>query len=276
LGQEVAGEVVEVGEGVTRFRLGDRVAGQTVAFLTKQDQHKGFQLYTVLEAGLATPLPESMPYEKGVLLPVTVSAASAALFQEDFLNLATPTVPARQPNGEVLLVWGGAGGVGSNAIQLATAAGYEVLTTTSPKNFDAAKRYGAAHVVDYHSETAVADLIAAVRGRKVAGAFDAVGLASEQCAEFLTKTEGPRFLSTTGPFPDPPEGIRVGRVFSLGIRNGPVGKAMYEDFLPTALANGAYVPSPEPLVVGSGLEKIQEAVDVVKQGVSAKKVVVTL
>jgi NADPH:quinone reductase-like Zn-dependent oxidoreductase len=41
-----------------------------------------------------------------------------------------------KPTGKTLLVWGGSTSVGSNAIQLGVAAGYEVVTTASPKNFD--------------------------------------------------------------------------------------------------------------------------------------------
>jgi hypothetical protein len=46
--------------------------------------------------------------------------------------------------------------------------------------------------------------------------------------------------------------------------------------LPAALAKGKYVAAPEPQVVGKGLEDVQEAFDVNKRGVSAKKVVVSL
>ena len=55
-----------------------------------------------------------------------------------------------------------------------------------------------------------------------------------------------------------------------------VGKAIYEDFLPTALAQGKYIAAPEPQVVGKGLECVQEAFEISKKGVSAKKVVVSL
>jgi hypothetical protein len=47
-------------------------------------------------------------------------------------------------------------------------------------------------------------------------------------------------------------------------------------FLPKALKNGTFVASPEPFVVGKGLEAIQEAFSIQEKGVSAKKVVVSL
>ncbi|KAI9876490.1 MAG: hypothetical protein M1830_006386, partial [Pleopsidium flavum] len=55
-----------------------------------------------------------------------------------------------------------------------------------------------------------------------------------------------------------------------------VSRAVYEDFLPAALAQGKYIAAPEPHVVGKGLEHLQEAMELNKKGVSAKKVVVSL
>jgi len=55
-----------------------------------------------------------------------------------------------------------------------------------------------------------------------------------------------------------------------------VGKAIYADFLGQALEKGVYQCKPDPMVVGDGLEMLQEAFDIQKKGVSAKKVVLTL
>ena len=52
--------------------------------------------------------------------------------------------------------------------------------------------------------------------------------------------------------------------------------AVYGDFLESALAEGTYLAAPEPLVVGHGLRRIQEAIDWQMEGLSARKVVVTL
>lgn len=55
-----------------------------------------------------------------------------------------------------------------------------------------------------------------------------------------------------------------------------VSKVIYEDFLPSALAEGRYVPAPDPTVVGKGLECVQPGLDGHMKGVSAKKIVVSL
>lgn len=51
---------------------------------------------------------------------------------------------------------------------------------------------------------------------------------------------------------------------------------MYEDFLPKALETGLFIPAPEPLVAGQGLENLQAAFDLQKKGVSAKKIVISI
>ncbi len=66
---------------------------------------------------------------------------------------------------------GGSTSVGSNAIQLAVAAGYDVITTASPRNFDFVTSLGASHVFDYNSPSVVKDIIAAFDARSLAGAI---------------------------------------------------------------------------------------------------------
>lgn len=63
---------------------------------------------------------------------------------------------------------------------------------------------------------------------------------------------------------------------SIFTQHEQVGKAVYEEFLPKALASGEFLAKPDPLVVGHGLDSLQAGFDKQKAGVSAKKVVVTL
>jgi hypothetical protein len=71
-------------------------------------------------------------------------------------------------------------------------------------------------------------------------------------------------------------GIRAKLVNGATLRGNEVGKAVYEDFLPAALAAGKYQAAPEPRVVGHGLQHIQAALDAQMKGVSAAKIVVSL
>ena len=92
-------------------------------FLHSNDPAQGaFQQYTVLLEQMAAPIPDSMPYESACVLPQAVSTASSGLFQKSHLGLQHPSANPT-PTGQTLLVWGGSTSVGSNAIQLAVAAG---------------------------------------------------------------------------------------------------------------------------------------------------------
>ena len=176
LGEDVAGEVVEIGPDVTRFGPGDRIIAYALG-MEKGRNHNaegGFQLYTVVDAALAAPVPDTMSLEDAVVLPLAISTAASGLFQQDQLALRYPTAPAgvKVPVSasvkEWVVVWGGSTSVGSNAIQLAVAAGYRVLTTASPHNHDRMRDLGADVTVDYKSPDAVADIITALDGGSVA------------------------------------------------------------------------------------------------------------
>ena len=278
LGQDFAGEVVAVGPNVTRFKQGARVLGLAVGMQTKRAQDNAFQHYTIVQTNMACEIPESLSFEKAAVIPLGCSTAASALFQDTFLNLQFPTVPAQKLTGKTLLIWGGSSSVGSNAIQLAVAAGYQVTTTASPKNFEYVKKLGASEVFDYNSPTIGEDLITSFKGKTIAGALDCIGgPAQGVCMDVVHKSSGTKFVSTTKPgFPDPPEGVTIKHIFGSAIKDNEVGKAVFEDFLPKALETGSFVPAPEPLVSGTGLESVQDAVDLLQKGVSARKVVVSL
>jgi NADPH:quinone reductase-like Zn-dependent oxidoreductase len=80
---------------------------------------------------MASEIPDSILFESAVVIPLGCSTAALGLFQDAFLNLQFPTEPPQKPTGKMLLIWGGSSSVGSNAIQLAVAAGYEVITTAT-------------------------------------------------------------------------------------------------------------------------------------------------
>ena len=211
LGSDLAGEVVEVGSGVTRFRVGDRVLGHAVG--SDRDSNSSargaFQHHTVVLEQLAAPIPDTMAYEDAAVLPLGLSTAACGLFQTDQLALNHPSA-SPSPTGQTLVVWGGSTSVGSNAIQLAVAAGYDVVTTASPRNFDYVRRLGASRAFDYHSPTVVAEISAALQGRTLAGAF-AIGYGSAQpCADIVHAGQGRKFVATASTslsFADLDEGV---------------------------------------------------------------------
>jgi NADPH:quinone reductase-like Zn-dependent oxidoreductase len=220
-----------------------------------------------------------MSFKEGCVLPVGLSTAACALFQEGDLGLKLPTIgqPALIPT-KTVLIWGGSSSVGCNAIQLSVAAGYEVFTTTSPHNFDYVRKLGASQVFDYQDENIVQDLIHALAGKFLAGALDAIGsTAAITTAEVVRQCKGSRRVITTLPVSvDMPTDVLAKHVRGDDLRDTSLGKAIYETFLPQALESGAYVPAPRPRVVGQGLQRIQDAFDILRNRVSAEKVVVVV
>ncbi|MGY2733313.1 zinc-binding alcohol dehydrogenase family protein [Sphingomonas sp. UYP23] len=309
LGSDVAGDVVAVGAEVTRFKVGDRVVGFAASTdKTRNRAGEGaFQTFVVLLEHMIATIPDALSFEDASALPLGISTAACALFQRDFLAL-NPPVKGAMATGKTVLVWGGSTSVGVNAVQLAVAAGYEVVATASPLNFDLIKRLGAAAVFDYRSPTVVADISAALRGKTVAGAV-AIGAGSVQpCIDILGTCDGNRFIATATPpasFDAVPAGrghwrkliaamagtvagnialalrarrnkVRLKMIWGSTLVSNEVGPMIFETFLPEALSDGRYVAAPAVEVVGHGLAAIPAALERQRRGVSATKLVVTL
>lgn len=277
-GSDVAGKVIEVGPNVTRFKIGDRVCGLAMGVPPPNGAKLSgaFQEYTLLNEVLTSSIPDSLPYEVAAVTPLGLSTAACGLYQKEYLALVPPSLSPK-PTRQSVIIWGGSTSVGSNAIQLAVASGYEVITTASPKNFDYVKGLGAAQAFDYNSDTTTHDIIAALEGNVIAGAL-AIGQGSAQaCYEIVASCEGSKFVALANPtIIDAPDGVQSKFIFGSDLKNNEVGPMIWREFLPAALAQGRYRCVPEPEVVGDGLETIQKAVDIYNKGGSTRKVVVTL
>ena len=116
LGLDVAGEVVEIGQGVTGFSVGQRVLGEGTRLGSGNLDEAGFQLYTAVAAFLSSSIPDDMAYEDAVVLPLSVSTAAAGLYEADKLALPLPTADPKSGAGTIL-IWGGSSSVGCSGIQ---------------------------------------------------------------------------------------------------------------------------------------------------------------
>lgn len=306
LGSDISGSVIEIGSSVTKFRVGDRIVGQGLNFQHNNPAEGAFQEYVLLSESMACKIPDEVKYEDAAVLPLGLATAATGLFQDTYLGLE---FPGKEGKGTVV-IWGGSTSVGCCAIQLAVAAGYEVFTTASPKNFELVKGLGAKKVFNHNdSEKAVDGIVKALEGKSIVGAF-AIGSpmtdrngfgAGEACLEIVKKCQGRKFVAMVssnlisdwyssfsgfystnslqamyGPAELAKDGVEAKFVTSEQLKTSEVGKMLYGEFLPGALKEGKFVCAPEALVVGDGLKKIQEALDLQKKGVSARKVVVTL
>lgn len=149
LGLEVAGEVEALGEGVTRWKLGDRVCALLGG--------GGYADYAVVDARHALPVPDSLDFVQAAALPETVFTVFANVFEGGGLKA-----------GETLLIHGATSGIGVMAIQMAKAAGARVIATSrGAAKAEAALALGA----DVSLDATAVDLLAEI---KAAGGADVV------------------------------------------------------------------------------------------------------
>lgn len=297
LGSDVAGEVVAAGEAVRhRFKKGDRIIGHALGLSSGGAAYGGFQLYPKLKAATVSRIPDNLPFEQAVVLPLSVSTAAAGLYLEGTLGLQIPKPPnstssskwgspsdAQEKKKETILLWGGSSSVGSSVIQLAVASGYDVVTTASPANYAYVKSLGATLVLDYHNPDIVAILTGLLKasGARLAGAYDAIGSdTTVRASAAVVGALGGGRVASVGVAPEDAggESVEVVRVSAASIVSGEpeVARAVWGDYVPAALESGALVPRPRELVVGRGLYFVQRGLDTNKAGVSAAKVVITL
>lgn len=139
LGWDAAGTVEAVGEEVTRFKAGDTVyyAGD----ITRAGSNAEFQL---VDERIVGRKPQSLSFAQAAALPLTAITAWEALFERLGIDRHG------KDRGRSLLIIGGAGGVGSIAIQLARFAGLQVIATASrPETVKWCRDFGATHVIDH-------------------------------------------------------------------------------------------------------------------------------
>ncbi|WP_295172105.1 NAD(P)H-quinone oxidoreductase [uncultured Brevundimonas sp.] len=141
LGLEIAGEIEAVGEGVTRWAVGDRVCALLGG--------GGYAELAVVDARHVLPIPEGLDYVQAAVLPETVFTVFANVFEGGALKA-----------GETLLIHGATSGIGVTAIQMAKAAGARVIATSrGADKAAAAKALGADISLDAKSD----DLQARIR-----------------------------------------------------------------------------------------------------------------
>ncbi|MFD9564107.1 NADP-dependent oxidoreductase [Streptomyces sp. NPDC059994] len=136
LGNDLAGVVVQVGPAVTRFAVGDEIYARP-----DKDRIGTFaELIAVHQDDVAIK-PATLTMEEAASLPLVALTAWQALVER-----------ARVQPGQKVLIHGGAGGLGSIAVQLAKALGAQVATTASTAKVDLVKELGADVVVDYRAQ----------------------------------------------------------------------------------------------------------------------------
>lgn len=157
LGLEAAGEVVAVGANVQRWKRGDKVA----ALLSGG----GYAEYVAAPEGQCLPWPQDYDAHMAAALPECLFTVWANLFETGKLKA-----------GETALIHGGAGGIGSFAIQAARAFGAKVFTTAgAPEKIQICKSLGADLVISYREKDFVQEITEFTKGRGVDVVLDMIG-----------------------------------------------------------------------------------------------------
>ena len=127
-GRDFAGTIEAVGPGVTGWQVGDEVLGEGEATLAE---------YAAVAQGCLARKPEALTFEEAAALPLAATTADLCLTR------------GRVQRGDRVLVVGASGGVGTFAVQLATALGATVTGVCSTRNVELVTSLGATEVVDY-------------------------------------------------------------------------------------------------------------------------------
>jgi NADPH2:quinone reductase len=174
-GNEAAGIVESIGDGVTRFAVGDEVMLMPTggAFAEK----------CVVDQNLVMPIIPGLGFERAAGFTITYGTSYHAFRQR-----------ARLAAGETVLVLGAAGGVGITAVEIASAMGATVFAAaSSDEKLEFARQAGADHTVNYSNEPLNEAVKALTEGRGVDVVYDPVGGELAQLALRATAWHG-RYL----------------------------------------------------------------------------------
>ncbi|HEY0485869.1 MAG TPA: NAD(P)H-quinone oxidoreductase [Mycobacteriales bacterium] len=161
-GLECSGTIAALGRGVTGWKVGDEVC----ALLSGG----GYAEKVVAPAGQLLPVPRGVSLHEAAALPEVACTVWSNVFGVAHLS-----------PGEILLVHGGASGIGTFAIQLATAYGARVFTTASKTKHDRVLAYGADRAIDYRTE----DFVEIVRAES--GGYGADVVLDNMGAKYLAR-----------------------------------------------------------------------------------------
>jgi len=156
-GLEIAGTVVEVGAGVTRWKVGDKLCALVMG--------GGYAEYCNVPAGQCLPIPENLSFIEAASLPETFFTVWSNVFDRGHLQ-----------KGESLLVQGGSSGIGVTAIQMAKAWGCTVYATAgSDEKCKFCEELGAAKAINYKTENFADEIKKATHNKGVDVILDMIG-----------------------------------------------------------------------------------------------------
>jgi NADPH:quinone reductase len=162
LGGDVSGIIEEVGSGVTDLAVGDEVYYSPEVF--GPGSNGSYAEYHVARADIVAKKPTSLSHEEAAAVPLAGGTAYEAIVRRLAVRV-----------GETVLIHGGAGGVGSFAVQIARASGARVLASAGTHNQNTLQELGADVTIDYTSEDVFEVALDDTAGEGVDAVFDTAG-----------------------------------------------------------------------------------------------------
>ncbi|WP_100959445.1 NAD(P)H-quinone oxidoreductase [Bosea sp. FBZP-16] len=220
-GLEIAGRIVALGEGVSRYQVGDQVCALVAG--------GGYAQYAVVHEDNALPIPSGLSLEEAGALPETYFTVWTNVFQRGGLK-----------KGESFMVHGGTSGIGTTAIQLAKAFGATVLATAgSDEKCAACRDLGADHAINYRTEDFVAAAKAATGGRGVDLVLDMVG------GDYINRNYDAAAES--------------GRIVQIAFLNGPKAEVDFRRLMMKRLTHTGSTLRPRSIAEKAGIARELEA-----------------
>jgi NADPH:quinone reductase-like Zn-dependent oxidoreductase len=253
-GADIAGIIETAGKNITQFKPGDEVMGDLASF-----GFGGLAEYVTAPEKALVAKPSQVSFEEAAAMPLAGMTALQALRSKGNIQ-----------KGHKVLIVGSAGGVGTFAIQLAKYFEVEVTGVCSPKNVQQTLSLGADHVIDYTKEDFSKsgiryDLILVVNGNYSLLTYK------------KTLTKNGIYVMVGGSLSQIFKSLVFGRLISFGSKKmkSLAAKANQKDleFLAELLEKGIIRPVIERRYT---LDKAAEAMDYLKQGHAAGKVVITV
>ncbi|KAA8650329.1 hypothetical protein EYZ11_012684 [Aspergillus tanneri] len=278
LGMSYGGRVAAVGSEVTNFKVGDIVAAAKTAGAAG-NKFGAFQRYVIARDITTSKISESVDLTVPVTLIGNLSTA-VGLFNAS-VGLERPDPNGQAPaRGKKVLIYGGTSSFGSLSVQYVAQAGYNVITTTSPKHKDLVSKLGAVQVID-HTQVHEALVKALVKEGPYDLVVDSISLPNTiQTTAAVVAAQGGGNLHTLLPAIGPeslPQGVtRQFASWSVALveeKNAGLLTWAFKTYLPQVTANGKAIPLPSKKASG-GLEGLNDALDILLQGVSGQKIVI--
>jgi NADPH2:quinone reductase len=184
LGLDVAGIIDVTGEGITDWKTGD-----AVFYHGDLSKPGGYAEFAIAPAHILSAKPENISFADAAAIPCAGFTAYQILSRK---------IPVR--SGEVILVHGGAGGVGGFGVQIAQIMDLNVVSTCSKENFDYVRSLGAHHVIDYRNEDINRRIMETTSGRGVDISINTID--SSSATEDLSRLSFGGHLACVAGLPD--------------------------------------------------------------------------